>query len=289
MTLELPQSPLVSCVFDWYQATTNVKIDDFQNVISKHYDYADWDITKGANNYHHGAHLMAGGNVVLTALWGGPNGENVHAFASGYEARKFSQILRDDLPIHRVTRADGAIDFIEDLAWENVERLALHNADKFNIKVQHLGDFHKKLDGRTLNLGGQKSDVRATIYEKGIQLGEDPNWVRMEVKVRPPKLSKEQFKSGLEDPRIIASRLSPIELFGCSTWSKSLLLDTTGVLAPSVPMRVWGKSDFQKSYNAMLKQYKNVFSTLLNLHGSSSAMGAQIEMDLLDMQKNQKK
>lgn len=281
MSVEFSQEPHQSCVFDWYQATTKVKIDEFQDIISDAYDYADWQVTKASNNYYHGAQLVASGNVVLTALWGGPNGDNVHAFSSGFDARKFSALLRERLPDHKVTRLDSAIDFVEHQAWDNVERLALHNADRFKIKVQHLGDFHNKSDGRTLNLGGVSSDVRATIYEKGIQLGENPDWVRMEVKVRPPKLSKEQFKQGLEEPRIKASRIQPVEAFGCTRWTKELLKDTTGILTPTIPLRAWSKSDHDKAYNAMLTQYKNVFAVLLKNHGSGCAMGAQIEQDLL--------
>jgi len=280
MTIQNASNPDPVCVFDWYQATTKVIIDEFQDVISDVYDFADWQTTKATNNYHHGAQLVSGDRVVLTALWGGPNGENVHTFATGYEARKFSSVLRERLPSHSVTRADGALDFVELGAWDDIERLALHVADKHKIKVQHFGDFHNKLDGRTLNMGGTSAYVRSTIYEKGKQLGENPDWVRVEVKVKPPRLTKEEFKQGREEPRIIASRLKPIELFGCSRWTNSLLESTTGVIAPSQPLRAWSKTDFEKSYFAMLKQYKGVLSTLLDNHGSPSAVGMQIYQDL---------
>lgn len=285
MSNELAQNPDVTCVFDWYQATTRVGIHEFQDTLSDVYDFADWRTTKATNNYHHGAQLVSGDRVVLTALWGGPNGTNVHAFSTGYEARKFSSVLRERLPNHSVTRADGALDFIEPDAWDNIERMALHVADKYKIKVQHLGDFHNKLDGRTLNLGGVSADVRSTIYEKGKQLGEDPNWVRVEVKVKPPRLTKEQFNKGQEEPRIIASRLQPVELFGCTRWTNSLLENTTGIVAPSLPLRSWGKTDQQKAYASMLAQYKNVFANLLENHGSPSAVGAQIYQDLKALKK----
>ena len=286
MSSDIAQNPDVACVFDWYQATTKVGIDEFQDVIADVYDFADWKTTKATNNYHHGAQLISGDRVVVTALWGGPNGSNVHTFATGYEARKFSSVLRERLPIHSVTRADGALDFIEPDAWECIENLALNVCDKFNIKVQHLGDFHNKLDGRTLNLGGVASDVRTTIYEKGKQLGENPDWVRVEVKVKPPRLSKEQFKKGQEEPRVIASRLQPIELFGCTKWTNSLLESTTGVIVPSLALRSWAKTDQEKAYASMLNQYKNVFANLLVNHGSPSAVGAQIYQDLTARKKD---
>lgn len=280
MSIQTASIPDVSCVFDWYQATTKVGIDEFQDVISDVYDFADWNTTRATNNYHHGAQLISGDRVVLTALWGGPNGSNVHAFSTGYEARKFSSVLRERLPNHSVTRADGALDFIESDAWECIESMALNVADKYHIKVQHLGDFHNKLDGRTLNMGGVSADVRTTIYEKGIQLGENPDWVRVEVKVKPPRLSKAQFNKGQEEPRIIASRLQPIELFGCTKWTNSLLEKTTGVIVPSLPLRAWGKTDQEKAYSSMLRQYKNVFANMLANHGSASAVGMQIYQDL---------
>ena len=276
MNSDIAQNPDVSCVFDWYQATTKVGIDEFQDTFADVYDYADWRTTKATNNYHHGAQLVSCDRVVLTALWGGPNGSNVHTFATGFEARKFSSVLRERLPSHMVTRADGALDFIEADAWDNIERMALHVADKHHIKVQHFGDFHNKLDGRTLNMGGTSAFVRSTIYEKGKQLGENPDWVRVEVKVKPPRLTKQEFAKGHEEPRIIASRLKPIELFGCARWTNSLLETTTGLIAPSLPLRTWAKTDAEKAVASMLKQYKNVFAYLLELHGSPSAVGAQL-------------
>lgn len=285
MSIQTASIPDVSCVFDWYQATTKVGIDEFQDVISDVYDFADWNITRSTNNYHHGAQLISNDRVVLTALWGGPNGSNVHAFSTGYEARKFSSVLRERLPKHAVTRADGALDFIESDAWDCIEKMALNVADKHRIKVQHFGDFHNKLDGRTLNMGGTSAYVRTTIYEKGKQLGENPDWVRVEVKVKPPRLTKEEFGRGQEEPRIVASRLQPIELFGCSQWTNSLLQSTTGVIAPSQALRAWSKTEPEKAYSAMLKQYKNVFANLLANHGSASAVGMQIYQDLSSLTK----
>lgn len=276
----------VKGVFDWYQCTTNVKFDEFQDGANKTFKDADWRPVKASNNYHYGYQLHRGDLVLLTALFGGPNGDNVHTRASGYEARDFSNFVRNDFPVHSVTRADGALDFTEPDAWEMMQTLALNVSDKYDIKVQHFGDFHKKKDGRTLTLGGINSDVRAQIYEKGKQLDENKNWVRAEVRVRPPKLNNEQFKKNMVEPRLLASKLSPIELWGCTRWSGDLYSQLTAKLTPFISMRTWQKSNEEKAYNACLKQYQKVFDRLLLDHGSSSAVGAQIYQDLELMRQN---
>lgn len=270
--------PANTGVFDWYQATTNHKIDQFRDVMSSKYDLADWKPMRGMHNYHNGAQLVRGETVLLSALWGGPNGENVHAWSSGYEAREFSKVLRETMPKHTVTRADCALDFIEVNAWDSIELLSKHVSDEHDIKIQHLGDFHKKLDGRTLNIGGQKSDVRVTCYEKGIQVGDNPNWVRAEVKVKPPKPHP---KSTALDPRIAVSKMQPIELWGCSIWSNYLLSQLTGQIVPSLAMRTWRDSDDERAWRFMCKQYKNVILKKLIDHGSPSALGEQLIHDIM--------
>jgi hypothetical protein len=234
------------------------------------------------HNYQNGAQLVHGDTVVLSALWGGQNGENVHTWATGFQAREFSELLRAEFPKHRVTRADCALDFIEDKAWDSVEILSKHVADKHDVKIQHLGDFHRKLDGRTLNIGGIKADVRVTCYEKGIQLDMDKNWVRAEVKVKPPK---PHHKSNNVDPRVLVSKMQPIELWGCSSWSNYLLEQLTGQLVPSISMRTWRESDTERAYKFMLKQYKNILLKKLELHGSPGALGNQIIHDLYELDK----
>lgn len=278
MSLNNQLQPAITGVFDWYQATTNHSIDSFKGIISDCFDLSDWKPMRGMHNYQNGAQLVRGDTVILSALWGGQNGENVHAWSSGYEAREFSKVLRETMPIHSVTRADCALDFMESESWDAVETLSKHVADEHDIKIQHLGDFHKKMDGRTLNIGGQKSDVRVTCYEKGIQVGDNPNWVRAEVKVKPPKLHP---KSDAKDPRLAVSKMDPIELWGCSTWSNYLLTQLTGQIVPTVSMRHWRQSDDERAWAFMLKQYKNVIMKKLNLHGSPAALGEQMIYDLM--------
>jgi len=280
MNLQSSVQPITTGVFDWYQCTTDAKINQFQDEIKSSYDDADWQIVRATNNYHHGAQLVRGDLVLATALWGGPNGDNVHAYSSGFEARRFSSVIREKFPSHRVTRADCAVDFIESDSWNSIEKLTIHVAETHKVKLQHIGDFHFKKDGRTLNLGGQKSDVRATVYEKGIQLGESPDWVRAEVKVKPPKPNKELRHFEGVDARVIASKLTPLELWGCSKWSGDLLTQLTGEIMPSISMRAWTKSDHDKARLSMIKQYKNVLIKLREDCGSSSAAGSQIYYEL---------
>lgn len=282
MSLSTHVEPALTGVFDWYQVTTDTKIERFRELMSQKYDLADWLPIKGINNYHLGNQLVRGDQVLLKAFWGGANGDNVHAIATGFEARAFSKFMRELTGVrHIVTQAHCAIDFNETQAWDSIEEISKQVADKHRIKIQHLGDFHRKIDGRTLNLGGNKADVRATNYEKGIQVGSDKDWVRAEVKVRPPRPHPDS--KGI-NARVAMATMEPIELWGCSTWSRDLLTQLTGQIVPTLSMRSWRPSDHDKAYHFLLKQHKNTLARLLKIHGSPFAVGEQIYDDLLAME-----
>lgn len=274
MTTQTSQNPISAGSFDWYQATTFVGVDEFQRRLMPHYDLANWQPMRGMHNYPNGAQLLRGDIVLCNALWGGKNGENVHAWASGYEAIQFSKVIRQAIPEHSVTRLDVAIDFIEPNSWNEIENISFHVADKHRLKVQHIGDFHRQLDGRTLNIGGVKSDCRVTCYEKGKQLGENPDWVRAEIKVRPPKAKS--WQTHLLSHRMVMARMDPMNVWGASKWSSYMAEQLTGRIVPSFAMRTWRESNTDRAFNAMCKQYKNVLIAKAKQAGGAAELGEEI-------------
>lgn len=86
--------------------------------------------------------------------------------------------------VGRVSRIDVACDSLE--GWLPAENRVLKWADEHpNSVLLFNGDFYRGERGRTYYTGSPTSDRRIRTYEKGIQLGEDPNWVRVEYQYRP--------------------------------------------------------------------------------------------------------
>lgn len=107
-----------------------------------------------------------------------------HVKASGSSAPFVRRALRDlGLP-GRVSRIDIASD--SDEGWDSAaERVQAWAQDHPKTVVTHVGDFTRAERGRTLYIGAPTSGRRIRVYEKGVQLGQNPNWVRVELQIRP--------------------------------------------------------------------------------------------------------
>ena len=75
-------------------------------------------------------------------------------------------------------------------------------ADK-GLKGERRGDWDFPEDGRTMYLGANASPVRCRLYEKGMQSGYRsagrPDWVRLEVHVRPQKTARKAYSASSAD------------------------------------------------------------------------------------------
>ena len=74
--------------------------------------------------------------------------------------------------------------------------------------------------------------------------------------------------------------MTPEEAWGCSQWTHALLKDVTGLDVPRVRMRVWRKSDDQRAFEWMCKQYGRMLERLLPDLGDWPAVGLQIESEI---------
>lgn len=189
-------------------------------------------------------------------------------------------------PAHRVTRADTSVDFDDGAGtFDRLAALCLAHADAASIKVDHMGDWHRAMDGRTLYLGSRKSAVMVRVYEKGIQLQQrnpgfeglfSRNLVRVEVQVRPEKAS-----------RLQAAACDPLELFGFGKWTIALieeLLDVTDV--EYVRIRERRESDRDRALRWMVRQYGDHLASLADDTGLDTdperwAMAGMMLRDLL--------
>jgi hypothetical protein len=261
--------------FDWYQASIP---DADPNVVmatlAASEFYGEWQEARPIKGYSQGARFVLGDEVLFKINHGGQNlefGPNV--LGSGSSAPKLAGLIRNNFPNHRVSRVDACEDYFHADAYDYLRKLALRIAKDQRVQcreiVKPLSEFD---DGRTLYLGAESSSVSMRIYEKGKQLGCDTEWVRAELQVRPQKSLKD-----------IASMLSPVDLWGTSKWSHAMAIKLGNDSLQRVDAEVYQPTDHNRAYRFMLKQYARCLESMLAVHGSPEAVGAQIFHDLADI------
>lgn len=263
--------------FDWYQSTLPAEPDEALAGFLGEFDGATIHDARPIPPFEQGVSIRRDDVEVLACYWGGVNGLNVHAKATGADADQVARVIRREWPNHRVSRADVAEDYRAPEAWEVLEHLAKSVADDHRVKLMHVGDFHRCEDGRTLYLGAKQSAVRVRVYEKGKQLlgqgfnDADPDHVRAEVQCRPQK-----------DAKSVMAHLTPQQMWGASRWS----LDMAQRLGAEDLERIqigslYRQSDLDRAYRHLLKQYGSTLRLLCERSGSWEALGAQIGRDLM--------
>ena len=260
-----------SASFDWYQATIPAQSDEVISWFRQVWPDAIIRPAKPKNGASECVQVALGEMVVCSAIWGGGmEGHGVNVWSSGVDAIFFADQLRRRFPVHRVTRADVAIDFEGEGAWEWASAKGFALADRHRLKVDHQGDFYRGARGRTLYFGSRQSPVRLVIYEKGKQIPElgMPHLVRMELRVMP--------KDAVSGRTV--SMLEPMALYGCAAWSKELgeYLTSQDEFKRVVIGTRWTKSDRERAVNALVKQYGGILGEICGELGSWADVGEEL-------------
>lgn len=256
--------------FDYYNASIDANYRSVIACLQTSKDLTDVVPTSPRNGYEKAYKLVRGEETFSTIMWGGKNvGSGVWACATGENAPEFSDLIRQKFEHHRLLRADIAIDYCESGAWESLSSHALATADRHNLKVEHRGDFHREIGGRTIYVGSRKSAAYQRTYEKGKQLGEDPDFVRVELELKPQNLrAKELYAAATPEQMLMATR-----------WTQdyyAILADITGI-RPIAPGTIRKKSDDQRALEFMAKQYGNVLRRKLeSMGGDAESFGMYI-------------
>jgi hypothetical protein len=115
--------------------------------------------------------------------------------------------------------------------------------------------------------------VREICYEKGKQIGGDPNHVRVEVRVRPQGRAA-KFRAG---------QMEPLEYYGASRWSMKLGADLGHPDVARMSLgTVYRDDDLERSRKALLRQYGPILRGLRTEEGSWSAVGEWLGSQLGD-------
>jgi hypothetical protein len=255
--------------FDWYTASIPTKPQIVIDCLASEFEYSEVIPTPAKNGYERAFKIARGDTTLATIMFGGNTGSNVYASASGGDSPAFAEMVRREFPGHGLIRADVALDFDEEGAWESLSGLAIATADEFRLKVEHHGDFHREENGRTINIGSRSSAAYKRLYEKGkqLKLPDHPNWVRDELEFKP----KNAYA------KLAYASASPEEIWHSTKWSRSIWEalfgpSSTLCVAPAGSIRVPG--DDERAMDFMAKQYGNVLRRKLeSLGGDIESFG----------------
>lgn len=203
--------------FDAYTATCEAPHDALVQVLLEAGGASSVRPGRGLHRFAHRLAVVGQDDHEVGAVsWGGAHGALAMLEVKGEATPRAVQRLREAVPHHRVTRVDSCIDWDAPRAFSRLYRLCRSVKKAHRIiggKAGDWEDFPEK--GRTLYLGSPASPVRARLYEKGLQPQYQhlarPEWVRLEVQVRPEK-----------DARAAFAALDARQVWGASRWSREL-------------------------------------------------------------------
>jgi len=255
----------VNARFDWYTASIDAPADHVIGSLESAFDLSEVRPSTPKNGYERAYNVVRGDTVLARIQFGGDSvGTRVWASASGDRAEAFAGVVREHFKDHSLLRADVAVDYDEPCAWDSLSGLAIQTADAFKLKVRHVGDFHREQDGRTLYIGSRSSAAMERLYEKGKQLGQSPDWVRLELEFKPQNARAKQ----------VYAQATPEQMYMATKWTRHIwevLNGPSSSIRPAAPGTVRQPSDDDRALEFMAKQYGNVLRRKL------AALGGDVE------------
>ena len=262
--------------FDWYGASVDVEASEALGEALGAFDSVEVREVRPRYGFGRAAALERAGGVVMEVLWENRGARDSNACfiqGTGRNAAPVATWLKAWKPCHRVARADVAEDYSGEGAWDRLSGMCLEVADKHHIEVEHAGDHHRAIKGRSFYLGGRTSVVREICYEKGKQIGGDPNHVRLELRVRP----------GSRDAKYRAAALQPAELYGASRWSAELALRLGNPEVSRMSLgTVYRADDIERARKALFRQYGATLRGIASEFGGWSEAGEWIHSQIGD-------
>jgi hypothetical protein len=226
---------------------------------------------RGHHGFEHRASLVGpDGSEAAAISWGGMHGDLVMLEAKGERTPSVVSALRDRYE-HRCSRVDSCHDVDEVGAFDALVKPCTRIKREHGIKGGKAGDWDDfPEDGRTLYLGASTSAVRLRLYEKGKQPEyrhlDRPDWVRIEVQVRPAKAAKETF-----------SKADPLAVWGASAWTRDIAAAVLAAeLAPLPAGTTYRLDDRERALRFMCKQYGAHLIGLRNELGSWEEVGQRL-------------
>lgn len=270
--MKTDQLTLMEPLFDWYQGTAKTEPRELLEVLESLAQESAYQTEKPKLKGYAFAKKVGGTGGSCLIHYGGRNGDDYgpNFAGTGPMAIQVAELVRSANLVHSVSRVDVRQDALADFScWRAA---FIERCNKANMEAMDAGSCPESIKqlGRTVYGGSKTSAYRPTIYEKGLQLGEDypKNYLRLEHRFM---LSKAHEKS-------ILSMLTPTEIVGLRPVSRDLSQTLAGLAAAPYKLTKLPKS--ADAYTWMLKQYGGALREMHMDHGSWEAVGSQIGLDL---------
>jgi hypothetical protein len=268
--------------FDAYTATMRgVKSDDLGQILFNQAG-AGCELARGRGFHRFGERLAfkRNGFEVGSISTGGSHGDLVMFEVKGEHTPAAVEALRARFP-HKVTRVDSCADFDAPRAFSRLYRAcrAVKKAHRvLGGKAGDWEDFPEK--GRTLYLGSKSSPNRARLYEKGLQTEYQhlsrPDWVRLEVQIRP----KGQ-EAGAE-----FSTLDALGVWGAGRWTRDLAAQVLREhVDPHPSGTTYRLTDSETAMRWMCKQYGSHLVQMAEDLGGWECVGLTLAEYIADQRK----
>lgn len=222
--------------------------------------------------YAYAVQIHSTSGVAANVRWGG-NGGGVSVEIKGNVADDAYMAVRNHFPGHACSHLDVAIDLaaptLFDEMFLHLRRIAM--AD--HIAIRRAGDWDYFQRGRSAYFGALTSVMQVVLYEKGLQLGHDPeaqrahrDLVRLELRVRPHA----------RDLKVQLGALPPCMAWALSPWTARAVL-TFSALAAQPALRTLHELDASDALAMMLDQYHQVLTQRFGKNWDGLARMAAIE------------
>jgi DNA relaxase NicK len=223
------------------------------------------------------------GSEVGAVAYGGKQGDRIMVEVKGERTPELVERLRS-AAAHRCTRVDACADFDAPGAFSRLLRHCRAVKKGHHLWGDRRGDWEDHPErGRTQYLGATSSPVRARLYEKGLQPEylhlAKPDWVRLELQVRPAKEAKEAF-----------AKLSAVEVWGASKWSRDLAaLALQEHVDPHPAGTVYRLTSQDHKLRWMCRQYGGALMQLAEDCGGWDVAGLTLREVLAEVQRDDKR
>jgi DNA relaxase NicK len=269
-------SSLITPTFDWYQFSTKTNV----NLVLE--SLAPLQVEE---KFHHEspklkgykwAYKIGGRGGSCLIHYGGKNGDDhgTNVAGTGPMAVDVANLFRANEFPHTVGRVDVRQDALADwTTWRtafidrcNAAGMATHDRGSCPESIKQLG--------RTVYGGSTTSAYQPTIYEKGLQLGDDypSNYLRLEHRYAFTKAHEKE----------ILSMLSPSQMVGLRPVARDLSNTLVGLALAAYKLEKLPK--VETPYYWMLRQYGKVIREMIDDLGAS-AVGHQFLQDLNEIEK----
>lgn len=220
-------------------------------------------------NFSHVANVSFGGNTKSKL------GEHVQLSISGSDADFYYRNSIYESSLAYIQRIDLAYDVVCD--YSDLITALKGIDDLRRLKWSKVTSVEAGLECTTTYIGSRESAFFVRVYEKGKQVGGDPNWVRIEFEVKPTKTSTDFaiwcYEQYLKNPEEILTRCK----FTHAILS-ALFSNPVSAYTPRDEKRL---PSTVSSFSHMIEQYSGVISGLSELYNLENVLSLAREVHRL--------